>query len=358
MFKEKIAIIRIFPKVTEGTGGMEHHIRQLTEEQRLQGHNVILLYNDGLRKNALDIVIKPTKKFYGYSRPQFIGIMKFYFFTINKIFSDKLTCEIIHLHGDWSSFLFAPIIKKLTNARKVYFTMHAAINASFSHQILLPICLRFSDKNFTTGHECYQLIKKYNQTIFQPSGVDDVFFKFSRVSFNKLHRIICVSHFRPKKNISLILKIAEKLPYIQFSIVGDGIEKDILTAQARNLKLDNVAFMGKQSKEEIAKHLSQHDLFLLTSLEEGTPTVIMEAMTCGLPIVCSNAGGTESIIEDGENGYVIKNDYNDVNAYVSAILKIASNEILLSEMSRKNIEKSKEFHWEIVANKISNEMFN
>ena len=354
--KEKPSIIRIFPKVTDGTGGMEHHIRTLTEEQRLQGHKVILMLNEGEKKNIFDLRIKPDKKLYSSSHPKFLGIFQFYFWVILRILKDKITSDIIHIHGDWSSFIFAPLIKKIVNARNVYFTMHSSITTSFTHRRLLPIFLKFSDKTFTTSYDGYKIIEQYNQAIFQPSGVDEVFFDHSRVSFNKISNIICVAQFRPIKNISLVLLIAKKMPNIRFTIVGDGIEKDRLMKQMKDLKLENVVFTGKLTKKEIATLLSSHDLFLLTSLDEGTPTAIMEAMASGLPIVCSNAGGVESIIKDKKNGYVIKNDYNDIDAYVEAILKISSNESQLREISKNNIEKAQEFHWSIVANNITNEM--
>ena len=63
------------------------------------------------------------------------------------------------------------------------------------------------------------------------------------------------------------------------------------------------------------------DLFVLPSDYEGLPIVIIEAMSCGKPIVSSNVGGIGEIVYNGENGYVVNNNSIDFAKKIEYILK-------------------------------------
>jgi len=82
-------------------------------------------------------------------------------------------------------------------------------------------------------------------------------------------------------------------------IVGDGPEREgYQTLVAERGLSDRVTFHGLKSKEEVAEYMRRSDLFVLPSLWENLPCVLLEAMASGLPIVSTKTGGIPEIVTD------------------------------------------------------------
>jgi glycosyltransferase involved in cell wall biosynthesis len=93
-------------------------------------------------------------------------------------------------------------------------------------------------------------------------------------------------------------------PNVQFKVYGEGELRDELLAKADGLGLDGKSiFVGAfTSREELTRIMAGTDIFLLSSILEGQPLVIVEAMAYGCPIVSTNVGGIPELITDGVNG--------------------------------------------------------
>jgi glycosyltransferase involved in cell wall biosynthesis len=94
---------------------------------------------------------------------------------------------------------------------------------------------------------------------------------------------------------------------ILFVFVGDGYLKEGLLQRTREYKItEYVRFVGQKSRDEVPLWMNAADIFVLPSLSEGRPTVVLEAMACGLPVVATNVSGTPEIVEDGKTGFLIE----------------------------------------------------
>jgi glycosyltransferase involved in cell wall biosynthesis len=93
-------------------------------------------------------------------------------------------------------------------------------------------------------------------------------------------------------------------PQVKFKVYGEGELRGELLAKAENLGLNGKdIFVGAfTSREELARIMAGTDIFLLSSILEGQPLVIVEAMAYGCPIVSTNVGGIPELITDGVNG--------------------------------------------------------
>jgi glycosyltransferase involved in cell wall biosynthesis len=116
----------------------------------------------------------------------------------------------------------------------------------------------------------------------------------------------------PIKNHILALKVVrvlreEKNVPFHLLIVGDGEEKESLEQRAFDMGIrPYVHFMGWTTRvEEVYKGI---DLLLLTSLNEGTPVAIIEAMACKVPVVATAVGGVGDLITEGETGCLAKSN--------------------------------------------------
>jgi glycosyltransferase involved in cell wall biosynthesis len=112
----------------------------------------------------------------------------------------------------------------------------------------------------------------------------------------------------PKKGIGILLKAASCLLTegldIHFVVAGDGDAQKPLEATSRNLGIANrVHFLGRV--EDIRPIYRTLDVFVLPSLSEGFPTVNLEAMASGLPVVTTDVGGSTEAIRNGVNGLVV-----------------------------------------------------
>ena len=117
-------------------------------------------------------------------------------------------------------------------------------------------------------------------------------------------------------------KVAAEIPEAELQIAGDGELRAELESFAQKLNLGNrISFLG--GLPHTAQFLSQLDIFVLSSLSEGLPLSILEAMAAGLPIVATRAGGTEEAARDGQNAYLVPTA--DFNALAEAMIRMARN---------------------------------
>jgi len=155
--------------------------------------------------------------------------------------------------------------------------------------------------------------------------------------------------------IKAFCRLKKNLPQerLKLFLIGDGPQKNNLASLARILKLeDDVIFLGEKPHEEIPRWLNLADVFVLPSASEGFPTIIVEAMACGVPIVATNIGGVPEAISDGNTG--ILTAPNDVDSMIKAIARCIMDEEFVGSIKKQAIEKAKEFNWDTNAGAYTN----
>ncbi len=131
-----------------------------------------------------------------------------------------------------------------------------------------------------------------------------------------------------------------KYPCVYFIIIGDGPLSSELKEQAKTLAIDRqVIFTG--GRNDVEKLLRCLDLFVSSSLWEGLPTVILEAMASGLPILATDIPGTNELIQHAQNGWLVSP--HDSQAISSAIAKLISSPQLTSDMAQRALVTSREY---------------
>jgi L-malate glycosyltransferase len=111
-------------------------------------------------------------------------------------------------------------------------------------------------------------------------------------------RLLNVAALAEKKGHRYLLEALRDLPHATLNIVGDGELRLDLERQANALALgDRVHFLGEQSKQEVAELMRDADLFVLPSLAENLPVVLIEAQASGLPAVATSVGGVSELVD-------------------------------------------------------------
>jgi len=342
-------ILRLYTRLPPLKGGMENHIAQLSKEQTKLGHDVTIYFNKGTKVTSKDVQIT---KFPLYKlKPQFLGIASFHFLTLLRLIANQEKFDIVHIHGDWSSLIFAKFIKKIVGSKKLIMSIHDELSENFLPKKALSVLLKKVDVIFATGHGLASQLKKLTskKVIVQPSGIRNIFFEQQPRSFNKKSlQVIIVANLVKKKNLDLVIDIAKDLKLLNFILVGDGPEKEYLLNRVQYEDITNVEILGYKNSSELRLLYYESDIFMLTSLKEGTPTAMLEAMACGLPIVTSGAGGVESIL--GSHNYITTK--NDKKHFIDCITELLKETNLMQDISNYNISIAKSYTWVNVAKQI------
>jgi len=121
--------------------------------------------------------------------------------------------------------------------------------------------------------------------------------------------IICVGRLAKVKGLDMAFQILQKMLKTRDSrllLVGDGEDRVLLEDDARRNGLtEKIIFCGAVSHDKLPWLLNASDVFFMPSLAEGLPVAMLEAMSCGLPVVASAVGGIPEVIIDGVNGFLL-----------------------------------------------------
>jgi glycosyltransferase involved in cell wall biosynthesis len=162
---------------------------------------------------------------------------------------------------------------------------------------------------------------------------------------------ICAGDLVSRKNYSAAIRAIARLSdkHIHFLICGNGPERDKLVKIIRENKIDNqIHLLGFRT--DIKELLKISDIFLFTSLQEGLPRSLMEAMAVGLPVIASSIRGNVDLISDGIGGFLY--EPNDIEGIACGIKRLSLDKNLREKMSAENIETIKQYDISVVKKEI------
>ncbi|MHA1937117.1 MAG: N-acetyl-alpha-D-glucosaminyl L-malate synthase BshA [Candidatus Thorarchaeota archaeon] len=156
--------------------------------------------------------------------------------------------------------------------------------------------------------------------------------------------LLHASNFRRVKRVVELIEImrivADHYPKVRLIIAGDGPTRIEVERKIEALDLcDNIHLLGvKSNMQEI---MCSADVFLLNSTLEGMPLVLLEAMSCALPVVTTPAGGIPELVRPNKDGVVTEGF--EIDEYAQAIIEILDDDQLrkkIGKAGRKRVEES------------------
>lgn len=125
---------------------------------------------------------------------------------------------------------------------------------------------------------------------------------------------------------------------LKYVVCGVGPNRDMLMREAERMGLkDNVLLAGYRS--DIPDVLNAADIFVFPSFHEGMPVSALEAMACGLPVICSQIRGNVDIVEEGENGYLFAPaDSDALSRKIGLLMDDADKRKTMGAKNRKIVE--------------------
>ena len=146
--------------------------------------------------------------------------------------------------------------------------------------------------------------------------------------------------------IDALPSIIQQEPEVRVILVGYGPLRETYERMITDLGLqEHVFFTGRISNLEMSDYLKAADMYVTTSFSDGTSVSLLEAISCGLPVVVSDAPANLEWVQDGFNGYIVPREDSVVLA--ERIVCLLSDEIMLRKMAQRNLDLARECaNWE------------
>jgi glycosyltransferase involved in cell wall biosynthesis len=230
--------------------------------------------------------------------------------------------------------------------------------------VLDLIAGRFADKILAiSDHTEEQLVESYRfaerKVTMIPHGVDTERFHPDAGPHSapdpELFTMLYVGRLGPRKGVDLAIEslAATEREDVELLVAGTGRHEERLRELACELGVeDQVRFLGFIPDEELPALYASSDLFVLLSTYEGYGLVLLEAMSCGTPVIGSDVGGIPTVIGNQEGGWLTERTTGAVAGIMRDALQDSS---LLQTRSREARKYAEELSWEVVAEQVSEE---
>ncbi len=231
--------------------------------------------------------------------------------------------QIIHAHLFHAIFL-TRLVKLFNKKIKIISTIHNENIGGRSREVILRITGGLSNVTNTISQRVSQIMinkkaVKKNKIITIFNGIDPEKFYPDPEKGQEIKKelniednspvLISVGRLTRAKGFFYLIKVVKKLRDKYLDIVllvlGEGEEREKLEKQVRDLGLENNVFL-LGNKSNVNDYLNTADIFVSSSLWEGLPTVILEAMACQLPVVATDVGGTREMVKEACSGFLIE----------------------------------------------------
>ncbi len=365
----RIAHINMFYLPT--FGGVERVIYELASRQVKEGHEVHVFCCDSDKYKRIEKKEEVIDGVHIHRLPYWfrLSMSTFIWPSLLWKFGKYGKFDIVHSHVSGHAYiLFSGLLCKLKRIKYIHTTHCPWTDASFRPPILRPFlflndlfvnkfAFKFINRVIAITPWELETLGKYTQPEkikIIPNGTDKILFKKIKNNlFRKKNKIkekylvLFFGRLNPTKGPEMLAKaainITEKRKDIAFLWIGpdEGKAREVesLIKPYKNMK-----YLGPISgKEKIAEMYQAADVYVLPSYREGLPLTLFEAMASGLPIVASPVNGIPYEMKEPENGFF--SNYGDLDSLEENIIKVLNNKKLAQEMSKNNMEKSKNYDW-------------
>lgn len=363
---ELICITTLFPNKANERHGIfiYNRLKNLIEHSDVKVHVIAPFPLRSTAALSRDISSEKDAIFESVSRPRFLSIpilnryLSFIFIALAALpcairIVRKSNIKIIDSHFLYPDSVSAGIVSKLLKLPFLNTARGSDINYWASKpfpRYFIKRAMIAAKYNFAVSNKLakkMRLIAPNANIATSPNGVDNrVFNNNQRESpTQKPYLILSVGNLIPLKGHHLVIEAIANIPDVTLEIIGQGPEKESLVRKVTELKIkDKVTFLNNVSQTELAyKYQNAHALVLASEME-GMPNVVLEAMSCGLQVICTAVGDIPEILSE-EYGWVVNRDSPSIKEAISSSISHPKNSKTISQYAEDT------FSWE---NTISN----
>jgi glycosyltransferase involved in cell wall biosynthesis len=317
-------------------GGLGLHVHEMSRLQAEYGNEVTVFTSNANHNNPEEVVsgyrirrFKPLTNIYGNS------IMPSMFIEMIK---ERKKYDVIHAHSQlFLSTNLCALVKKIGSSPLVI-TNHGLesqnvpdwVNNTYNPTIARwtlnsadrVLCYTENDKE-----KLERIGIKPEKIVIVHNGIDTGVFKPSDEMHVRNNRILWIGRFVRGKGVQYLIEamaiLVKDRPELKLLLIGSGPYKEVIDKMIIDLNLEkNVEIKGSIPNNELPCIYQSSDVFILPSLFEGLPRTVLEAMSCGTPIVCTRLPQLIDIVD----GCAYMVSVKDPEAIADGIVKILSDE--------------------------------
>lgn len=343
-------------------GGLGIHIHEMSKGQAALGHDVTV-YTTNLDNSPADEFVD------GYNVRRFKPIFEFFGNAFSpsmlpSLIKNKNHFDVMHAHSHlFFTTNLCSVLETLDPSVPFVVTSHGLIPASgpdWLHKVYIPTVGKFvfnsADRILCyTEEEKARLKKKAgvrSKISVVHNGIDtDLFHPIANKK--QTNRLLWIGRFTRGKGLDYLIDafsiLSKKYPKLHLLLIGDGPEKNDI--------LDKISKLGLEKKvntrdfcpnSRICEVYNSSDIFILPSFEEGVPRTIMEAMACGVPVICTQLPHLVEMIRDVGIAIPAKNS----GAIVDAVSEMYSNPKLAEQFGiNGRIKAVEKYSWKDTVSK-------
>lgn len=349
-------------------GGISQYVYNLSKMLVFLGHEVTVLTRGSLKekKTIEDGIVVYRLPFF----PIYPVHVKLHGYFVNKRFKNlEADIDIIHCHS--------PLVPVLKTNKPMIVTSHVLtekvigslrelnyntiINKLFrkilvNHDLNV---LRAADKIIVLNEDAKRDILETcglnNETVVIPNGVDTNLFKPIPIRSKNEKYVLFTSKHTEEKGIYELVNasklVINKHKDIKFVITGKGPLTKRLYKQIKVMDLErDFILTGHIDRGRLLKLYQNAFVFVLPSYYEGLSTSLLEAMSCGIPVVATAIAGTSEVVVDSEAGLLVPP--KNPEKLADAIIYLLGNEDIREKMGKNGRKKVEDYSLEKIAEKI------
>lgn len=258
----------------------------------------------------------------------------------------EINPDIIHAHDMRASFVAAFASKNVRIISHIHNNSFESRGISIKAIAFLIAGLRLehiiwvSDSAFY-GYKFHNVFKQKSEILYNIININELYEKMAYDKKIYNYDIVYLGRLSEPKNPLRLMKvfrgIVDVLPGVRIAIIGTGELEEDTVFEAKKLNLENnVDFLGFQNNPY--KILYDSKVMLMTSLWEGTPMCVLEAMSLGVPVVSTPTDGVRVVVESGSTGFLSENDQE----LIDACCRIIKDDNLHQELSNASEKRARQ----------------
>lgn len=343
------------PYAWDAPGGVQVHVRQLGEELRRRGHEVLVLApaTDRPGESWVRGVARPVAvPFNGAVAP----IAPWPGRTIGELRS--FHPDVVHAHepfapstGMWATLAArAPVVATFHtySERSRALAVAAPALRLVWRRIALPIAVSGAAAEFAGRHfaGAFRIV---------PNGIDvERFASATPAELPEGDRILFVGRLQPRKGFGDAVRafalLAPRFPGASLVVVGEGAERTALDDLAPGLRA-RVRMLGVPPYDELPRYHAAAEVFVAPNTGgESFGLVLAEAMAAGLPVVASDIPGFREVVRDGVEGLLVPP--RDPQALAAAVARVLGDRSLARRLGEAGRRRADRYRWDRVADEI------
>jgi glycosyltransferase involved in cell wall biosynthesis len=255
----------------------------------------------------------------------------------------KNNIEIVHSHLFMATVIARMACKKSV---KLITTIHSLPSRNYFADSKIA---KWMEKITYRKHHhiiaiCHEVFRDYDQCIgvkgpytILYNYVEDIYHAadYRRMNFKDTLRLIAVGNLKKAKNYSYLIEAFKSMPEnVYLDIYGSGhLHREL----QQEIEKNNVNVRLCGVREDIHNVLPKYDAFIMSSVFEGQPISLLEAMACGMPAILSDI----PVLREVTSNKAIFYDLNNMNDLIEKITAIANHQVDLDEFAKANFERVK-----------------